>query len=91
MGVDYSTWKPGVDYPEWMNEVSLATISNGYLLPDENPKKAYKRVADAVAKRLDRPDLANKLRRLLLEPTKAAWLSPCRAMVAVRLPITNTE
>jgi ribonucleoside-diphosphate reductase alpha chain len=25
-----------------------------------NPKKAYKRVADAVAKRLDRPDLANK-------------------------------
>jgi len=60
MRVDYSTWKPGVDYPEWMNEVSLATISNGYLLPDENPKKAYRRVADAVAKRLDRPDLANK-------------------------------
>ena len=60
MGVDYSAWKSGVDYPEWMNEVSLATISNGYLLPDENPKKAYKRVADAVAKRLDRPDLANK-------------------------------
>jgi len=60
MGVDYSTWKPGVDYPDWMNEVSLATISNGYLLPDENPKKAYRRVADAVAKRLDRPDLANK-------------------------------
>lgn len=60
MGVDYSAWKPGVDYPEWMNEISLATISNGYLLPDENPKKAYRRVADAVAKRLDRPDLANK-------------------------------
>jgi len=60
MIVDYSTWKPGVDYPEWMNEVSLATISKGYLLPDENPKKAYKRVADAVAKKLDRPDLANK-------------------------------
>ena len=60
MGIDYSTWKSGVDYPEWMNEVSLATISKGYLLPDENPKRAYKRVADAVAKRLDRPDLANK-------------------------------
>jgi ribonucleoside-diphosphate reductase alpha chain len=43
-----------------MNEVSLATISKGYLLPDETPKKAYKRVADAVAKKLDRPDLANK-------------------------------
>ena len=60
MNVDYSKWEPEKDYPSWMNEVSLATISNGYLLPDENPKKAYKRVADAVAKRLDRPDLANK-------------------------------
>lgn len=71
MGVDYSTWKSGVDYPEWMNEVSLATISNGYLLPDENPKKAYKRVADAVAKRLDRPDLANKFFRYMWK----GWLN----------------
>jgi ribonucleoside-diphosphate reductase alpha chain len=60
MNIDYSKWEPEKDYPSWMNEVSLATISNGYLLPDENPKKAYRRVADAVAKRLDRPDLANK-------------------------------
>ena len=60
MIIDYSNWKSGVDYPEWMNEVSLATISKGYLLPDETPKKAYRRVADAVAKKLDRPDLANK-------------------------------
>ena len=60
MNIDYSKWEPETDYPSWMNEVSLATISNGYLLPDENPKKAYRRVADAVAKRLDRPDLANK-------------------------------
>jgi ribonucleoside-diphosphate reductase alpha chain len=71
MGVDYSAWKPGVDYPEWMNEVSLATISNGYLLPDENPKKAYKRVADAVAKRLDRPDLANKFYKYMWK----GWLN----------------
>ena len=60
MNIDYSKWEPEKDYPSWMNEISLATISKGYLLPDENPKKAYKRVADAVAKRLDRPDLANK-------------------------------
>ena len=71
MGVDYSAWKPGVDYPEWMNEVSLATISNGYLLPDETPKKAYRRVADAVAKRLDRPDLANKFYRYMWK----GWLN----------------
>ena len=71
MGIDYSTWKPGVDYPEWMNEVSLATISKGYLLPDETPKKAYKRVADAIAKRLDRPDLANKFYKYMWK----GWLN----------------
>ena len=25
--VDYSQWEKGRDYPEWMNEVSIATIS----------------------------------------------------------------
>ncbi len=57
---DYSQWEKGKDYPEWMTDVSLATISKGYLLPDETPRKAYKRVADRVAQRLDRIDLANK-------------------------------
>lgn len=58
--VDTSSWEAGKDYPEWMNEVSLATISKGYLLPGETPKKAYKRVAEASAMRIKRPDLANK-------------------------------
>lgn len=58
--IDYSQWEPGKDYPEWMTDISLATISKGYLLPDETPKKAYKRVSDVIAKRLDRPDLASK-------------------------------
>ena len=39
--VDTSDWEAGKDYPEWMNEVSLATISKGYMLPGETPKKAY--------------------------------------------------
>ena len=69
--VDTSAWEKGKDYPEWMNEVSLATISKGYLLPDETPKKAYRRVADRVAKRLDRPDLANKFFRYMWK----GWLN----------------
>ena len=52
---DSSQWEKGRDYPEWMDEVALATISKGYLLPDETPKKAYRRVANAVADRLERP------------------------------------
>ena len=57
---DYTTWERGKDYPEYMDEVALSTISKGYLLPGETPRKAYRRVAHAVAMRLNRPDLENK-------------------------------
>jgi ribonucleoside-diphosphate reductase alpha chain len=57
---DYTQWEKGKDYPEHMDEVSLATISKGYLLPGETPKKAYRRVASSIAQRLERPDLENK-------------------------------
>ena len=57
---DYKQWEKGKDYPEWMNEVALSTISKGYLLPDETPKKAYRRVVSSIASRLGRPDLENK-------------------------------
>jgi ribonucleoside-diphosphate reductase alpha chain len=57
---DYKQWEKGRDYPEWMDEVALSTISKGYLMPGETPKKAYRRVASAVAMRLNRPDLEIK-------------------------------
>ena len=73
MGTEQETsnWEAGKDYPEWMNEVSLATISKGYLLPGETPRKAYKRVADTIADRLDRPDLASKFFRYMWK----GWLN----------------
>ena len=40
---DYSQWEKGKDFPEFMDEVALSTISKGYLLPGETPKKAYRR------------------------------------------------
>jgi ribonucleoside-diphosphate reductase alpha chain len=58
--VDYTQWERGKDFPEYFDEVALSTISKGYLLPGETPKKAYRRVAHAVAMRLNRPDLENK-------------------------------
>ena len=57
---DYKQWEKGKDYPEWMDEVALSTISKGYLLPEETPRKAYKRVVSSIAMRLNRPDLENK-------------------------------
>ena len=52
-------WKKGVDYPEWGDtDVYKKTISGGYLLYDESPRDAYQRVCKTVARRLDRPELA---------------------------------
>ena len=57
---DYTNWEKGKDFPEWMDEISLATISKGYLLPGETVKAAYKRVAKASASRLKKPELESK-------------------------------
>jgi len=62
---DYTQWERGKDYPEYFDEISLATISKGYLLPGETPKKAYRRVSIAAAIRLNRPDLENKFFKIL--------------------------
>ena len=54
-------WVKGVDYPSWGNtEVYKKTITGGYLMPGETPKDAYMRVASTVAKRLYKPELAEK-------------------------------
>jgi ribonucleoside-diphosphate reductase alpha chain len=63
--VDSSTWEAGKDHPSWMDEISLATISKGYLLPGETPKKAYRRVAAAAAIRLKKPELENKFFKII--------------------------
>lgn len=63
--IDYTQWERGRDYPEYFDEISLATISKGYLLPGETPKKAYRRVAIAASTRLNRPDLENKFFKIL--------------------------
>ena len=54
-------WKKGQDYPEWAEaDVYKKTIAGGYLYNGETPKEAYERVAKAVAKRLNKPELADK-------------------------------
>ncbi len=57
---DQSKWEKGKDYPDFMDDVAIATISKGYLLANETPKQGFKRVAHTVAYRLRRPDLENK-------------------------------
>ena len=54
-------WIKGVDYPDWGDtEVYKKTIAGGYLVFDETPRDAYQRVATTVARRLYKPELAEK-------------------------------
>lgn len=54
-------WELGVDFPVWANtEIYVKTVSKGYLIDKETPKDAYWRVATAVAKRLQKPEMASK-------------------------------
>ena len=54
-------WKKGVDYPSWGDtDVYKKTIGGGYLLKNESPKDAYHRVCNTVARRLERPEMADK-------------------------------
>ena len=53
-------WIKGQDYPEWGDtEVYKKTIGGSYLLSGESPRDAYKRVSDAVARRLYKPEMAD--------------------------------
>jgi len=54
-------WEKGVDYPSWgNNEVYKQTITGGYLFNGESPRDAYMRVAKTVARRLYKPELAER-------------------------------
>ena len=53
-------WIKGQDYPSWADsDVYKKTIQGGYLLPGETPKEAYERVAKTIARRLDKPEMAD--------------------------------
>jgi ribonucleoside-diphosphate reductase alpha chain len=47
-----SNWTKGTDYPEWMTEESLKTLSRQHLLENETPLKMYKRVSRTMAQKL---------------------------------------
>ena len=52
-------WKKNIDYPSWGDtDVYKKTIAGGYLFQNESPREAYMRVATTIAKRLNRPELA---------------------------------
>ena len=67
-----NNWVKGVDYPKWGDtDVYKQTIIGGYLLAGESPRDAYIRVTNTVAKRLYKPELAEKF----FEYIWSGWLN----------------
>lgn len=65
-------WVVGKDYPSWGDtEVYKKTITGGYLMPGETPRDAYMRVASTAAKRLYKPELAERF----FDYIWAGWLN----------------
>jgi ribonucleoside-diphosphate reductase alpha chain len=70
MKIDTTNWVKNRDYYEWNDEISLSILSNGYLLPHENVKSAFKRVSKAAARRLRK----RELQPYFLEAMEKNWL-----------------
>jgi len=67
-----NNWVKGLDYPKWGDtDVYRKTITGGYLLAGESPRDAYMRVATTVARRLYKPELAEKF----FEYIWSGWLN----------------
>ncbi len=55
----------------WLNEESEQILNRGYLLKGETPQKAIERIANAAAKRLYKPELADAF----IEMIENGWMS----------------
>ncbi|ADY51818.1 ribonucleoside-diphosphate reductase, alpha chain [Pseudopedobacter saltans DSM 12145] len=55
----------------WLNEESEQILNRGYLLKGETPQKAIERIANAAAKRLYKPELAESF----IEMISKGWMS----------------
>ena len=58
--MDLQKLKENREAPEWLTDEGLTTLQNGYMLPGETPKDMWRRVCSAAAKRLNKPELAEK-------------------------------
>jgi ribonucleoside-diphosphate reductase alpha chain len=73
-----TNWQPGVDYPEWMTEESLKTLSRQHLLENETPVEMYHRIASTLGKKLYEMTLKSdhpKIKNIHVHNIEAKWFS----------------
>lgn len=68
----------GIDYPEWLTDAGLKTLTKGYLLEGENVFDMYRRISHASATRIKRPDLEERF----FEALSKNWLCPATPVAA---------
>jgi ribonucleoside-diphosphate reductase alpha chain len=88
-------WIKGVDYPEWMIEESLKTLSKQHLLENETPKQMYERITETLGETLyemyreqaklnvsESKKLTKKAKELWYSYMWKGWLSPSTPILA---------
>lgn len=65
-------WQKGIDYPEWMDSISLDTLKKGYLIGDESPVDAMHDIAAKVGEYMDSTEVETKLYEYLYK----GWICP---------------
>lgn len=65
--------------PKWMTEEGFATISKGYMLEGETPRKMYRRVARAAASALGEPELEDRFFDVIFNKN---WLCPASPVLS---------
>lgn len=90
-------WIVNEDFPEWgNNSLYLTTIQGGYLLENETPKEAYRRIAKAASKHykgVKFPLLKKNIEESFFEILWNGWLIPSTPVMAnlgtdIGLPIS---
>jgi ribonucleotide reductase alpha subunit len=70
--------KPDNGVPDWMTAEGYYMLKSGYLLDGESPWDAYVRLAEASARSLKRPELAQKFFKIMW----LGWLGPASPVLA---------
>jgi ribonucleoside-diphosphate reductase alpha chain len=68
--------------PDWMSEEGFQVLSGGYLLPDETPKMAYWRVANAAADYYTTYDERKKWGQKFFDAMWKNWLCPASPVLS---------
>ena len=62
--------------PEWLEEKGFKTLSGGYMLEGETPKKMWERVSKASADALKKPELTEKFFDFAIAVSQASTIHP---------------